>query len=203
MKKVIFLTTMLLAAFIGFSQGKIQFGVHAGANLAGMKSNSNAINVGLNGGVEAPISVARNFVVQPELSYALITTGLGVANGNNNNDVVGVFVQGSYKLDYLSVPVLLKYQVPNTEGLGIYIGPQYSYLLSGAMGYFVNGQINWTKVPFTSSDVSGIFGAEFNTPQGYVSARYQLGFTDVVPQVAGGGASFKNSGFTLTVGYRF
>jgi hypothetical protein len=203
MKKIALLSAMLLATFIGFSQEKIQFGIHAGVNIASMTDKSSGVSstisskAGINAGVDVSIPVSPEFVVQPELSYSQMGGKVSAAASGASADV-------SLNLNYLSLPVLFKYKVPNS-GLGIYIGPQFGYLMSASGSASLNGQSGSISVKdqFKSSDVSGVFGAEYYFAQGFgISARYQLGFVNV-SQAASSGETVNNHGFAFTIGYRF
>lgn len=132
----------------------------------------------------------------------------------NSGDESGS-VKISETLNNLAIPVLFKYKVTNT-GLGIYIGPQYSYLLSAKGSGSISSADDTEDMEtsgtgsntdsFNRSEFSGIFGLEYYFPCNFgISARYQAGFTNVAKKDPSddSNSSVKNHGFTFTVGYRF
>jgi hypothetical protein len=212
MKKFTLSGVMLMVAFIGFSQEKIQFGIHAGLNVSSMTIKSNGISFGLGsqagitGGVDVSIPIAPDFFIQPELSFSQMGAKLNISG--LIVDTISGAVNASDVVNYLSLPVLFKYKVPNT-GLGIYIGPQFSYLLSATEKMTVNSggttesRSASAKDQYKSSEFSGVFGAEYYLPKGFgISARYQLGFANVAQELEPG-QTLKHHGFTFTIGYRF
>lgn len=104
-------------------------------------------------------------------------------------------------LNYLTLPVLAKYSFEDA-GFGAYLGPQIGYLLS-AKGIF-EGDSEDLKEDLKSTDISGIIGVEYFLPAGIgISARYQLGLSNIAKDADEGEGSIKNNALTFTLGYRF
>lgn len=119
-------------------------------------------------------------------------------------------------LSYLHVPVLARINFIAGK-LGIYLGPQFGYLLSA--------DIEGADLPdgiddedfYSDLDVSGVIGAEFDVAAGLlVGARYyqsfstigedvtfEESFNNVTSSVTIDGGDIKNSVFQLYVGYAF
>jgi hypothetical protein len=198
MKKIKTLLMMLavIVAAKSFAQTEeargVRLGIKAGINIANATikpadaETSKGSLLGITGGVFATIPGGTGFSVQPELNYS----GLGVKEKVTNTKLA---------LSYLTLPVLARYSLENA-GFAAYLGPQIGYLLS-AKAKAGAGSAD-VKNQFKSTDVSGIIGVEYFLPAGVgLSARYQLGFTNVAKDTEGG-ESFKNNALTFTLGYR-
>lgn len=188
MKKISLVAAVLLMSNFVFAQTP-KLGIRAGVNTAkfGGDGNNSQTYVGINAGADLAIPVSRNFSFQPEVAYS----ELG-AKGTQG----GVEVKN--KLSYLTIPVLAKYTFP-TSGFSIYAGPQVGYILS-ARAKSSLGTVD-IKDGFQSTDFSGVFGFEFMFPQTplYLSARYQLGFTDIDKS---NNVKLNNNSGTFLLGFR-
>ncbi|MGI8952480.1 MAG: porin family protein [Chitinophagaceae bacterium] len=205
MKKAILIVLIVSASATVFAQNEkkmttgARFGIHAGANFANVKekvqgSSSTTENslTRLNAGVFVELPIVPSFAIQPEVNYS----GMGAKVKN----VDGAGTDINFLEDYISIPVLLKFKVP-TSGFGIYIAPQYSFLMS-AKSKVSGGSSTDVKSDYKSGEFSGLVGAEYFLPVGVgISARYQAGFSNVLKQAGSG--SVKNHAFTVTIGYRF
>jgi len=174
------------------SKGKNRTGFKAGANYFAQRIEEDGeysysdFRPGFTIGLYREIWLGERFVFQPELAYNRM-------GGEKNQTVV--------KLDYLSLPLLLKLQFSR---LGIYAGPQFSLLLSGkSKSEF--GMEEDVEDSYSSADFGGILGAEFSLgakKNFVISARYQFSMNDVQKDAAAG-ESIRNTGFQLTAGFRF
>ena len=171
----------------------VRFGLKAGINIANLSIKPNDAEnqasslISITGGVFATIPGGPGFAVQPELNYS----GLGAKEKSSGGKVL---------LNYLTLPVLLKYSF-ESSGFGAYLGPQIGYLLSAKAK--VGGLSIDAKDQIKKTDVAGIIGVEYFLPVGVgLSARYQLGFTNIAKETAAG-ESEKNKAITFTIGYRF
>lgn len=171
----------------------VRFGVKAGINIANLtvkpRGDESAYNslIGINGGFFATIPVATGFAIQPELTYS----GLGAKAKTTDDKMM---------FNYLTLPVLVKYAFEDA-GFGAYLGPQIGYLLTVKIEE--GGVTENIKEDTKSTDFSGIIGVEYFLPMGIgLSARYQLGLTNIAKDTEGEG-SIKNKALTFTIGYRF
>jgi len=211
MKKILLLGLLLIPGMLSFAQ-KVKVGVHAGANFSNLNISLSNLNIkgdtkaGLIAGVSAEIPLAAGLYLQPELSFSQQGTKYTVPYAAISSQFPGALDSTNWNLkstlNYLSLPVLVKYKIPNT-GLGIYLGPQYSYLI-GAQDAFKSKREKHevdSKNDYKSSDFSGVAGVEYYLPIGIgLSARYQLGLSSIQDM---GGSTVKNRTFTVTAGYRF
>lgn len=169
MKKIpLFIIAFL--ALTGTTISQVKFGGKAGINIAKLvgKSDGETQNldskVGLHIGALVEIPVSENFSVMPELNFDQL----------GGKDKQGSF-EASLLLNYISIPVLAKY---NVGGLGIYAGPQLGLLLSAKSKF--EGQTEDLKDQFKSTDFSAVFGAEYNFPYGiFATARFNLGLAKI------------------------
>ncbi len=192
MKKIV----LLAVALFTFSLMNAQFslGAKAGVNLASWNMSEDDDDV-LKGriayhvGVVAEISLSDQFSVQPELLY----TSLGP---KVDFDEVDDF---RYVVDYLSIPVMVKYYP--VEGLGIEIGPQVGFLL-GAKATNGDEEEDF-KDEMESIDFGVGFGAGYKLEMGvFFNARYVLGMTNIVSELEDDDF-VKNNVFQFSVGYMF
>ena len=176
---------------------KTRFGIKAGINLANVTIKSSGLTLSPSslvapvGGlyVTLPIGVG-GFQIQPELLYSgqgyKVDKVDGTDGGKGNNN-------------YFVVPVLAKYAIASSA-FAFYAGPQFGYLLSAKETPTGESSTD-VKANYKSTDISSVFGIEYNLPIGLnLSARYQLGMTNVAKDVAAD-ESFKNKSFTFTLGY--
>jgi len=205
------LTASLIA--LGATAQKTSFGVRAGVNFTNINGKDGAGNdlhgklkTGMNAGINAEIPIAPDFYVQPGL---LFTT-----KGAKDKDWDKV----KYRLSYLEVPVNLLYKPELGDGkLLLGIGPYAAVAVGGS---YTDPTGNKKDFKF-AHDVTA---AEASTPHmkrmdygGNLLAGYefssglsfqliaQLGLADIHSEVQGVGdkAKYKNTGFGVSVGYRF
>jgi len=157
MKKLLFAAIAVFA--FGFTNAQeTKFGVKAGVDLATIKvkmlgTTASASETGFFLGAFANLGVSEKFSVQPELLYVAISDS-----------------------NFLSVPVLAKYNV--AEKLGLIAGP--------SLNYFMDAEEDKLKVNVD-------FGAMYDiTEEIDVNAKYSLGMGDV-----------SVSGIFIGAGYKF
>ena len=121
MKKTLIIIIATLSAVNIHAQ--IQFGVKGGLNLSNLilspsvQEASYNLKPGFNAGVLVHIPLSNHFGLQPEILYS----GQG-SNGNTNFENITI------RLQYLTIPLLLKYAV--SSRFFAEIGPQAGFLLS-------------------------------------------------------------------------
>ena len=210
MKKIAFLLVLFVLVTITINAQK--FGVKAGLNLANISNISNNEDVRtemrlgfqIGGIVEFEISDKLSF--QPELLYS-------VQGGKYSYEVMGIKTSGTEELNYINVPVMLKYYV--IRNLSVLAGPQMGLLVSAKHNYAISGAeaglgINGSeedniKDEIKSMDLGLNFGVGYKYNRNlFFDARYNLGFSDVVKKREDGDSEKStNSVFSLTIGYAF
>lgn len=215
MKKFYLLLGLTVTTMVSFAQQnkKIKWGVYAGTNIANVTYKINNMSfspssiVGLNEGVSAEMNIAPGFYIQPELGLSQLGTKMDLPFSAADQFFPGSTDSSTLTaktvLNYISLPLLVKFKAPHT-GLGIYAGPQFSYLASARDTYKNNTQTAHvdSKSGDNAFDFSAVLGAEYFLPSGVgLSIRYQLGLTNIDKE-SGGYGTVKNRALTITIGYR-
>lgn len=191
MKKIVLLVVCVAMSAGAFAQDW-NWGVKGGLNLSSLS------NSGDNSKMKASIFVGAFgeykfndiFGIQPEIQYS--------RQGNfYKEDGEKVW----YRMNYINVPVLAKIYV--LDKLSVDLGPQVGFLLNSKAKAKVDG----TTV---KSDIDGLRSVDFTIAMGLtynlmsridVSARYNLGLTDVIK--GNEGDKVRNGALQIGVGYRF
>lgn len=175
MKKLI-LTAFIACLAFGVQAQSFDIGIKAGANfskLNDLKKDGLSSKTGIVAGAFATVGLG-NFAIQPEVLYS---------QEGAKTDL------GDFDLDYVNVPVLLKYYLIGNV-LNVYAGPQFGFLTSHSL----KNQIESKDFDFT-----GAVGVGVDLPLGFkIDGRYNHGFTKVTKDADG-----KNGVFTLALGYSF
>jgi opacity protein-like surface antigen len=150
-----------------------RFGFRAGSNFSHMDFSKGSpppivpINTswqtGVNFGVSVAIPLGENFSLQPEYAYSAM--GSEVESDNTR-----------YNLNYLSLPVLLKYNLPGN--LSLLGGPQFDLLINAKK------TVNGTKVTITHDteerSIALVGGVEYRVAGPIaVSLRYLHGLNHI------------------------
>nr|WP_223707130.1 porin family protein [Niabella beijingensis] len=224
--------TLMVAAAVtisGAAMSQVEIGIRAGANFsnATIKDADNnkvdtKLNPGFHAGVTFDIPVADEFYVQPGALFS--TKGFKTDNsyfGGNAN------TNSKVSASYIEVPVNFLYKPELGSGkLLLGAGPYVAYGIGGKWDSKVSSGNNSIstdgKLEFKNDtkDASGgdkqIYGKPFdagaNLLVGYEFANKlsfqlngQLGLLNIVPKVNGDkpDAKMKNTGFGISVGYKF
>ena len=183
-------------------------GVMAGVNLAkiGGDDITSADNrTGLLGGVFVTFHITNSFGIQPELLYS--QKGF---SDNSDPDF-----DATFKLDYIDVPVLLRYDIPVVGPIRPFFvaGPAFGLQMKcavAASGQGVSASVDCDRIGEESEvqfekktfDMSGVLGAGLDFRLGgttlMVGARYEHGFSDVVED-----ASVRNRTWSIVAGLGF
>lgn len=176
--KKIFLGLTVLASTLSFAQ---QFGVKAGLNLSDISNTSTAVDTkmktGLYAGVTATFPITESYSIKPELVYNQMGAKTDLYDFGG---IIGQ-VSTTTKLDYLSLPIMLQYNLPSN--LYLEVGPEFSYMLSS------NQTLN-TVFLSPSTDINMDYLNRFNVGAGVgaglkinenlgINARYTFGLTGI------------------------
>jgi opacity protein-like surface antigen len=178
MKKFLMIVLMLAFAVAANAQeyarsSLIGMGLKAGINFGsfiGSEAGSPGTRVGFSGGGFLTYKVARGFSIQPELYFTM-------KGGKRSPDTSN---QESWDLNYLEIPLLLKFNFP-TEGTvkpSIFAGPQLGFPLSASF----NEQDVMDYVKGTEFSLAFGAGLEYKlrTVSLTFDARYVLGLTRII-----------------------
>ncbi|WP_290626018.1 porin family protein [Altibacter sp.] len=180
MKKLIVLAVIALFGTSVQAQG-LDLGIKAGVNFANITDASEfSGRTGFVAGVFLGGKFNDNIGIQGELLYS---------------QQGAEFELGEFNLDYVNVPIILKYFV--SQGLNIQLGPQFGVIVNDDTQTVIGEVIN--DIATKDFDVSAVVGLGYDLPLGLrVDGRYQFGLSDV-PESGEG----KNSVVTLSIGYSF
>jgi len=190
--------------------GKTSFGIRAGVNFQNINGKDAAGNdlkndllTGFNAGINAEIPLSSGFYLQPGALYS--TKG---AKGSNDSKV---------KLSYIEVPVNFLYKpILGSGNMLLGFGPYVGFGVAGKVesGNGVSTDVKFTKDYDATSGAPQFkrFDAGGNLLAGYEFANNvsfqlnaQLGLADINPgtTTANDKTKLKNTGFGLSLGYRF
>jgi|GEM_PF-1185299 len=199
----------LMQKSFGQTSDKLAFGIHAGVNTFNIKNYIGDKNLlGFSGGIFLTKQLCKNWGIQPELNFQM--QGSKTNYIRNIGDIAGVNFKDKYLLNYINLPVLVKYTLPNTKW-NLFAGPQADLLLSAKYHSTPQDYETMTtniKNNFNTFSLSGTYGIETYIPvQNHhnfiVSARYSNDFTRLDKGSATDSPHAKNYGFTFLVGYQF
>lgn len=200
MKNHLLIVIISLMSFGGAqAQEFFNFGIKGGVNFATLTGDDAdeldaKMKTGFHLGVLAEIMISDKFGIQPEVLYS--TQG-----AKSDASIFEEFgdVDVTLKLDYVAVPVMLKYFV--SPGFSLEAGPQFSFLSKSEIEAEFGGETETEdfKDDTESFDLGAALGVGYGLPQGFlVQARYVMGFSDVYTD-----SDAKNSVIQLSVGWKF
>ena len=181
---------------LGFQAG-LSMGTLAGKD----KGGDFDYRMAFGGGAFLNFSLSEILSVQPELSYM----SRGAKESYDGYDI-------KLKLNYIEIPVLLKFDVPMEADVSPYfmLGPSFGF----KVGCTVNGDQGGTDVDVdcdesgvesSGFDFGGVVAAGIGFPTGpgqtTLGARYYAGFTSIDGSEEE--TDVKNRGFFFSVGYSF
>ena len=189
MKKI----ACLLLLFVAFqvSAQEFHFIPKIGLNFANMTNSDGSMKPGLNIGVAGEVMMTNNFAIEPGIFYSMQgAKGKGESSGLK------------IKNDYLNIPVLAKFYV--WEGVSVDLGPQLGFALNGKSKTKSGGTEVKTDIDHLNTvDLSFAMGLSYDFNMGLVvSARYNLGLTNVIEKDKFGGNN-QNRVFQLSAGWKF
>lgn len=199
MKKFFLFSLAFVIGALLNAQG-ISYGFKAGLNLSNYNSSISGFDdvvktrTSFHVGAVVEFGLSDQFAVQPELLYSSV--GAKIDYSEDVKDTAGDMF---YVMDYLSIPVMVKYYP--TKNISLELGPQLGILLSAKMK--MDGESEDFKDESESIDFGAGIGAEYKLDKGlFFNVRYVLGLTNVIKEVSGDDY-IKNNVFQFSVGYKF
>ncbi|MBY0348493.1 MAG: outer membrane beta-barrel protein [Hydrotalea flava] len=189
MKKIIVLTIgVFCLTAIAQAQG-FRAGIKAGGNLTKIDGQTfdQGFQLSYQVGGFAEIDFNKKFGIQPELLWSQSATKSATFSGIFPPDQ-------NIKLDYLTIPVLLRYNVGKLVTFNL--GPQFGILLNKNDNLLVNGQN-----AFKSGDFAMVGGVQLNFNVLRIYGRYAVGLNnlnDVSNQ-----NNWKSQQIQMGMGFRF
>ncbi len=179
--KTILLSCLMLASVSTFAQ-RFQLGIKGGTNISNFTGGNldntehNAL-VGYHVGGFVGFYLGNNFSIQPEVVYS--TQGAKIKDLTTQE-------KQNFKLNYLNVPVLAKYEF--NGGFFLETGPQVGFNVGSSK--FQNQRV---KDITKSSDFSWAAGLGYHAPFGLgIDARYNVGLSKV-SDISFDNPDYKNS----------
>jgi hypothetical protein len=222
----ILIILMLTASFAiaqGTDNGKMSFGLLGGVNFqnlngkdAGGDKLENDMIVGYHFGVNVQIPIVPEFYFQPGLLYT-------TAGAKNSYTMLGTTYTGTTKISYLELPLNFVYKGALGNGfVMVGFGPYLAYGIGGKAkieggAVTVENDIKFTSVvkegedPFVPYykpfDAGANIFAGYQMASGiFVQLNTQFGMLKINPEdkrITDDKSSVKNTGFGLSLGYRF
>lgn len=199
MKKFYVLTMLFLGLTMGAQAQDLGFGIKGGLNFSSF-SGSDAEDLDFEGrtgyhlGLTMELPLGGNFAVQPEILYSTL-------GGKTNQLVLDRATDANFNVDYISVPVLIKYYL--IGGLNLEAGPQFSWNSKSEIeGDFesqeVREEFDAIADETKSFDVGGAVGLAYDLPFGlFAGARYIFGLSEIYET-----SDIKNNLIQVSVGLK-
>jgi hypothetical protein len=207
-RSILIASALLLTAGVSTASAQVSvgpsvsFGVLAGANFAKVSDAGDGINsrTGFVGGLSADFHLPAHFGIEIDGLYS--QQG---AKGNIGDSEVTIHV------DYVQVPVLLRYQFPTGTPVRpfIVLGPQVGFRVKceATSGSESASCKDFAGVNAKSTDFSGTAGAGLGFKLGKselsVQGRYNLGFTKIFDTTESTTSNSKNRVFSVMAGLSF
>ncbi len=171
MKKIVLSFLSVVAATTLLQAQSLKFGIKAGANLSEIDGTGiqGRFKFAYHAGGFAEIDLIGKIGIQPELLFSQTNSQ---AASNIQSTIPSLSTLQDVKLSYLSIPVLLRYNVAKFVTLNL--GPQYSILIDKSKTLVENG-----KSAVKSGDFSVVAGAQIHISSIRVYGRYVLGLTEI------------------------
>ena len=210
-KTMLILYTLFISVTVMAQSEKVKLGVKAGLNISSLTFDeselSSSSKTGFTAGLMVEVPVAKNFSLQPELLYSQQETKTSFFD----QDVTNSNFKGTIELNYLNIPLMLKYYV--IKGLSLQAGPQIGLLVKANSKYQDNflgyeNQESFNLKKYSSGiDTSINFGLGYQfKDKFYTDFRYNISYSNVFKD---GDADYfinhdmKNRVFQITIGYFF
>lgn len=199
----IVLILALSASFaIAQEPGKISFGILGGVNFQNLNGKissgdklENDMLLGFHGGVNVQVPIAPEFYFQPGLMFA-------VKGAKNTTTILGSEITDEIKLNYVEVPLNLVYKGALGNGFVMLgFGPYVAYGISGKEVVQGNSLSYERGVDYNAFDAGANIFVGFEMASGiFLQLDTQFGMLDIDPNENN---TAKNTGFGLSLGYRF
>ncbi|BDQ11672.1 porin family protein [Sediminibacterium sp. TEGAF015] len=169
MRKIFLVAFMVIIGTVLHAQTGFRLGVKAGANLNKIEGQSfdQGFNFSYHAGAFAEIDFAKRWGIQPEVIWSQTST-----KPATNLDAIYSTLPTNVKLDYLMVPILLRYSPIGL--LSFVAGPQFGVLINKNENLLSNGQ-----QAFKAGDLSMVLGAQVNLKVLRIYGRYNVGLQNI------------------------
>jgi len=205
----IVLILVLSASFaLAQEKTKLSFGILGGVNLQNLNGKlssgdklKNDMLLGFHGGVNVQIPIAPEFYFQPGLMFA--TKG-----AKNTYTILGAEFTDEIKINYIELPLNLVYKGALGNGFVMLgFGPYLAYGIGGKQ-IFEGKDLTFERgVDYNAFDAGANIFAGYETANGlFLQLDTQFGMLNIKPEDENSlndQSTAKNTGFGLSLGYRF
>ena len=171
--KSLLLTTALFISCLSFTNAQsIHAGLKVGSNINKISGQSfkDEFTYGYHAGAFLQVGLGNKWTIQPEILYNQVNTD----TSNRFSELYKLSVNkiSNIKLSYLSIPVLLNYNLGNNFAL--LAGPQFGILLDQNRDLLQNG-----KDAFSKGDFSMLAGVQIKLSSLRIYGRYVIGLNNL------------------------
>ena len=168
-KLIAFTGILLIFSLTSFSQG-LNFGVKGGASINKItgKSFKEEFTYGYHVGGFVTIGLGKKLSLQPEVLFNQVN----IDTSSSFSSIYQFNKINNIKLSYLSIPLLLNYNVSNI--LALQAGPQFGILMDQDKNILQNGE-----QAFKNGDFSMIGGVQLKLLKFRVYGRYVIGLSNL------------------------
>jgi len=166
-------TAIIVFTAASYAQGGVRLGIKLGTNLNKIEGQSfkDGFDLSYHAGGFAEIDFNKKWGIQPEVLWNQ-TSGRRSNFNTLYASVINPSGSEKIKLNYLSIPVLLRYNIGSI--LSLNAGPQFGILLSEDKTFLQSGQS-----AFKNGDFSMVAGAQLNFKFLRVYGRYNIGLQNI------------------------
>lgn len=169
----LFLTSVLAVCFFSFASAQsFHAGLKVGSNINKISGVSfkDEFTYGYHAGAFAEIGLGKKWSIQPEVLFNQVSTD----TTNKFNDLYKLNFDkvSNIKLNYLSIPVLLNYNLSNF--IALQAGPQFGILMNKSDNLLQNG-----KSAFKEGDFSLLGGVQLKISSLRIYGRYGIGLNNL------------------------
>jgi hypothetical protein len=193
MKTKLFLPLFVALVISQAVMAQFHIGIKGGANITKIDGVSfkDQFRYGYHIGGFAEIGLGNKFGIQPEVLFNQYSTTLDSNYKSVYQDVFNSG-QGSVKLNYLSIPILLNYKLLGNF-LSLQAGPQFGVLINQDKTLLQNG-----GEAFKKGDFSLVGGAQLKLSAIRISGRYVVGLNNI--NDIDNKDQWKSQGFQVSLG---
>jgi hypothetical protein len=168
-KKLISSAVLVMIITASFAQN-INIGIKGGASLNKLdgKAFKDEFSYGYHVGGFATIGLSKKLAIQPEVLFGEVKAD----TASSFSTVYNFKQMKDVQLKYLTIPVLLNYNVSNL--LALQAGPQFGILMNKDRNLLQNGQ-----QAFKNGDFSMLGGVQLSLSRFRVYGRYAIGLSDI------------------------
>jgi len=180
----------------GGFKGGVNFGDINGDNAP----DNTSMRTGFLGGVFIGNPINEQFGLRAEVLYAQ----KGVKGDVEVNNTT---VEGTYKLDYIDIPLefVVNFAAGDKMGFNIFAGPSFNFNTSAKVdaGQYGEGDIDNIKGFEFGAVIGAGLSYMFSSASFIVDARYSLGATSASDDIDGQSVDVKNAGIGIMAGFSF